>query len=816
MKSFLSTFLLLAIVHSALSQSGKFFSVNRDLSSSLINHIYQDDRGIIWIATENGLNRYDGAKFTIFQKDHRDTSSVLHNYVRVIFQDKKDRLLVGFFNGLQSYNYATESFSEIPMILENGQKFPAHVTSILQRKNGDILIGTTGHGVFKMRMENGYPKVIQWSGLVPSYLIKFLYEDAKENLWIGTQDKGLYRIDLYKETTNYFNSGEGDNISSLCEDRSGALYVGSITSGLHVLEDRNEKFRPVVTHLPALSINTLHLTNKGEILVGTEGQGMKLFNPENGEISDGDFKIDTFDFSNGKIHSALEDKSGNLWLGIYQKGVMLLPGKSNNFEYYGRKSIRNNIIGTHNVMSVHRDLNGMLWVGTDGDGIYCLTDAGKKKVHFKPTHAQNSVPATILNIYEDSDKNLWLSSYDRGLCKFDRQTGRCSYVNHLLGTASKQVLRVFNVKEDQNKTLWIATMGSGLFALDPRTLKTEHFTALTGKDYRPEADRLHSDWINTLLISRERKLFLGTVDGLGCLDLDTRQFTTIFSGHNRILPGTIVHSLYQDKQGTLWIGTSEGLMSWYSNFKDRSEKITKYTVEDGLPSNEIYSIQEDTLGYLWISTNHGISRFNRKTRAFLNYYSDDGLQGNEFSTAGFTDRTGQIIFGGLDGLTLFNPAVMNHETKKLSVNVTGFYIHNQAVKKGIKSGAYDIVDSAVMDATVFELSQKDNSFTIEFSVMEFGNPDRITYMYTLHGSNEWIELPPGKNTVTFSDLSPGDYMFSVRAKDYGTYSDAKAISIVVHPFWYFSLWAKIVYSLLMLAIVCIVVHQVRQRVRITF
>jgi signal transduction histidine kinase/DNA-binding response OmpR family regulator len=162
-------------------------------------------------------------------------------------------------------------------------------------------------------------------------------------------------------------------------------------------------------------------------------------------------------------------------------------------------------------------------------------------------------------------------------------------------------------------------------------------------------------------------------------------------------------------------------------------------------------------------------------------------------------------------VTVFNPSQITDEEKKMVVRVTGFYIHNQPVKKGMKSGLYDIVDSAVMDARTFELSQKDNSFTIEFSVMEFSNPDRITYMYSLQGSSDWIELPPGKNTVTFSDMPPGDYEFRVRAKDYGTYSKAKVISIVVHPFWYFSFWAKLVYGLFALMISYVVVQQVRQR-----
>jgi signal transduction histidine kinase/DNA-binding response OmpR family regulator/ligand-binding sensor domain-containing protein len=558
-----------------------------------------------------------------------------------------------------------------------------------------------------------------------------------------------------------------------------------------------------------LPITKLRLTRTGGVLIGTEGRGLKMFDPEKMQLSNSDFTISTIDLSQNKIHALFEDAAGNVWIGIFQKGVALLPARTKRFQYYGHRSVQNDVIGSSNVTALYKDHLGMLWVGTDGDGIYGLDSGGNRKVHFKPSGQAESVPATILDIYEDSDQNLWLGSYDNGICILNRATGHCRYVNQLFVPDGAQVPKVFKITEDDDKHLWVATMGLGLFSLNLKTSEIQQFRGV-GPHYRPDLEVLHNDWINTVLVSKDNKLYIGTADGLGCLDLKTGKFTSAFHGINRILSGIIVHTLHEDSDGLLWMGTSEGLMAYHDTVTDANDNVVKLTMEDGLPSNVVFAILSDTVDHLWVSTNYGLSRVDKKTRSIVNYYQDDGLQGNEFSDAAYSD-THQLLFGGINGVTVFDPSQITDEEKKLEVRITGFYIHNQAVKKGIKSGRYDIVDSAVMNARIFELSQKDNSFTIEFSVMEFSNPDRITYMYSLQGSNDWIELAPGKNTVTFSDMSPGDYEFRVRAKDYGTFSEAKVISIIVHPFWYFSFWAKLVYGVLMLVVALVVVQQVRQR-----
>lgn len=802
---FLSVFLSL-VGH---GQSGKLFSVDAELSSSIINSVYQDRNGIIWIATEDGLNRYDGSKFTIYKNDKHNPNSLLHNYTRTLFENSKGLFFIGLLNGLQIYDYAEDSFTEVPLILESGDKFKAHVFSIVERKNGDILIGTSGQGLFILKNENNKYYAKQITKLIPSTTINVLFEDKDQNLWISTQDKGLIRLDNNKQLTIYshFKEKVGNTVSSICQDKDGNLYIGNLGKGLYIYDKNIDSFTSIpYLGNPDLPIKTLFLNSQNKIYIGTDGDGMKIYDPRSKKIIDGNFNVTTFDFTKSKIHSIIEDKSGNLWLGIFQKGVMLLPAQTNKFNYIGYKSINQNIIGSNCIMSAYEDHEGTLWVGTDNDGIYGISTDGNQKVHFCHTKEANSVPSTIMSIYEDSAHNIWIGSYLNGLAQMDKRTGKCNYYYNLIDNNLNYEQHIYCFAEDKEKNLWIGTMGSGIFSINLITKEIKHYTIFEKMNYRTDINMLHNSWVSTMLISSDGKLYIGTYDGLGCMDLKTKSFLSTY-GKNRLKQGLIVYNILEDSKGTIWFGTSEGLM----HIVDNTGKIDTYTMENGLPSNIICGIIEDLNNNLWISTNYGISKMNLKDHSFINYYSDDGLQGNEFSkNVALMNKKGEIVFGGISGITYFKPEEIINSVKQLNVFITDFYIHDKAVKKGMQSGSYSIIDTSVINARKFNLAHNDNSFTIEFSTMDFNNPERVTYLYSMNDNN-WISLRPGTNRVTFNNLSAGEYRFRVKAQDYNIQSDTKEVTIIIHPAWYFSIWAKLTYALITLIIIYIVIQQIRHR-----
>lgn len=788
------------------------FTTDNELSSSMINKIYQDKDGIIWIATEDGLNQYDGAKFTIYRNEKNNPHSLLSNYVRILFEDSRGRFFVGGLNGLQLYDRATDRFTNISMKFSDGTLAAPNISTLLERKNGDILIGTAGHSLFELKEQGDTIMGLQTRHLVTSSLIHCIYEDRQENLWIATGDKGIFRIDRQGKTKQYAheNSIALNTVSSICEDEHGRLYIGSLKRGVFTYHPQTDSFRPI-TYAPNhnLPVKILYPSTHNEIYIGTDGEGMKTYDIQEKRIKETNFNTTLFNLNHTKIHSILKDKMGNLWLGFFQKGVMLMPPMTNQFNYIGYKSSMHDLIGSNCVMSVCKDHAGILWVGTDNDGIYGIAPDGSLKSHFAPKGTPHSVPATIMSIFEDSNHNLWVGSYMNGMAKMNTQTGHCEYIN-LLDEKSAPVESVYSFAEDNRKTLWVGTMGAGLYNIDINTGRVNNWEPPTKESDWNLINKLHNSWINCLLHTSDDRLYIGTYDGLGCLDIQNMDFVSPLK-NRRILYGDVVYALYESRDGHIWIGTAKGLKS----LDPKTNQVNEYTIEDGLPSNFICGIKEDTNGHLWISTNNGISRFTPDIRSFINFHASDGLQGNEFSKgAAFVTKEGEFIFGGTNGITYFDPTRISNPNKQPEIRITDFYLHNKTVKKGMKSGGREIVDTAVMDAKHFHLSHKDNSFSIEFSAMEFYSPERITYMYTFNNSANWVSLHPGSNRISFSDLAPGTYRFMVKSKDYASYSDTKEILITISPAWYASAWAWVVYVLLTAAIIYAIIMQTRHRIRV--
>lgn len=801
----MKTFKILIIISlliscQAKSQSGILYTSDSQLSSSLINSMYQDSKGYIWIATEDGLNRYDGAKFVIYKRRKNNAGTVLNNYIKSIFEDKNKNLFFGFIDGLQIYNHATDSFSEILMTDNANTKFNPHVSCMIQRKNGDILVGSSGYGIFKIDFKKQTPVANHLNIQIPTTMIHDLYEDKNQNLWILTQDRGLWRIDSHNNIKQFFVSKDHlTNITSICEDKKGNLFLGTLNNGLFIYNRSEQKFESF-TNSKSLPIKKLFLIKNNQILMGTDGMGLYNYDPEKKKLSVANFNVANFDFTMSKVHSILKDRAGNLWMGLYQKGVLQLPPKENNFNYIGYQSVNNNIIGSSCVMSVFRDRKGVLWVGTDGGGLYGISDKNKKKYHY--TFEKNGFSRlAIMCIFEDSNDDLWIGTYLHGLAKLNRSTNNFEFIDNIFSKENKPVENIYNLAEDQNKQLWIGTLGSGLYCMDLTTHKVVNYNS-NSKD----SNNTLGNWcVNCLLPAQNNKLYIGTYDGLYCMDLKTK--TYIKKGSlNHTFPKRIIYDLHEDKIGNLWIGSSDGLI-----YQPKKGKPVIYTTDNNLPSNIISAIQADKSGNLWISTNSGISRFNPQSKKFFNFNFNDGLQGNEFSkNASFQDNKGQIIFGGMKGVTYFDPEMIKYNEKSTNVYITGFYIQNKSVKKGMKSDQFEIVNSALIDAKTVDLGHEDNSFSIEFSTMDFNNQRHITYFYSLE-NNKWNKLQQGINNVTFNDLEPGTYNFQVKAEVYGKYSNIRQLAITVHPAWYFSIWAKLFYWALFFGAAYITIQQINQR-----
>ena len=308
------------------AQTGKFYSTDKELSNSLINAVYQDRKGFIWIATENGLNKFDGTRFSIYRHNATDSTSLKNNYVRTLFEDSRGNFWIGCINGLQRYDRATDNFHELFISRKDGRKNP-HITSIIERRNGDLWIATSGQGAISLK-KNSNPASFhietELTDRIGSNYLNVIFEDSRQNLWIATEEKGLYRYSPESKELKSYKAPyhiAGDDVSAICEDAHGQIFVGTLTKGLFRLSSRQEgNFEPVLyQNRMNLNIRTLIIDTRGKLIIGTDGEGVKEYQPQQDIIVDSEINAGPFDFSKSKVHSLIEDKDHNLWLGIFRK-----------------------------------------------------------------------------------------------------------------------------------------------------------------------------------------------------------------------------------------------------------------------------------------------------------------------------------------------------------------------------------------------------------------------------------------------------------------------------------------------------------------
>lgn len=789
-----------------IAQTGRFYTMENGLSSSLVNELLQDSRGFVWIATEYGLNRFDGIRFTNYRHVLGDSTTIKNNYVHTLFEDSRQNLFVGCIDGLMIYDRETDTFTEIPMVRAGRRVYP-HVTQMCELHNGEVWIATTGQGMFRLNEKRSEAVSMDAILLQANYnYLQNFYEDSDHNIWIATDVNGLIYYEPVTRRSRFFRYSDiNDNsVSSIGEDAQGNLFIGTPKGGLLRYDKQNHCFIPVPCNKSEpVSVNCMALV-AGKLLVGTDGQGLKVYNPAINGLEDYSINSAPQDFSKGKIHAIMEDKDKNLWLGLFQKGIMLIPNQKNPFEYYGYKSTYYNPIGEGCVMSVFQDENYHLWVGADNEGLFELGIDGKRLHHYKPSSSPQSVANTIMCMFEDSNGDFWVGSCTRGLAKMDRNTGECEYLKQIGNN------KVLSIAEDNKKNLYIATLGGGFFKYNLETKKLMHYESSKDETGDLGRNELANDWVNYLICDREGYVWLAHYKGISCFNPATNSFLN-FKQTNTLITDCVGYALLEGVDGRIWAGTTAGLYC----FDKKTEEFEQYTVKEGLPNDVICGLCEDGQHNIWISTYKSISKYDVEGRRFVNYYAGDGLQGNEFTHGAFyRASSGKIFFGGVNGITSFLPDAISGESKAMEVWITDFFIFDKPVHKNTISGDSPVIQENVQDAKLFRLAYDDNTFSIIFSTLQYNNPEQITYQYRMEElGTKWLSTEPGVNRVTYNNLPPGKYTFSVRALKHGNYSDIRTVRIVISPPWYETKWAYFIYCLLFIFLVLGTISYIRSRMR---
>ena len=760
-KKVLFALLCLASTITANAQMGKLFDADKQMSSSYTQQIYLDKDGFIWVATRNGLNRYDGYQFRIYKKEGRQDLGMASNYVNCMTQDHNGRFFIGMYGALQIFD--GQRFRTVTTYDKEKRKVPCYITCLLERKNGDMLIGTSGHGLLKMK---GHREAHQVDGIFAHLnAVQRIMEDRRQHIWLVTDTQGLWRWDGKTITRFFQEEGLRNNIIDVCEGDNGRVYVATANHGLFRLDGST----PV--HIEGTGnrhISVLYFNRRGHLMLGYDGMGLGIYNPQNGRLVDNPYYSREVDLSTAKVYSICEDQNSNVWLGLLQKGIFMQPGHTMGFGYMGPKLGVRNVLGTACITSVTGDSQGWRWTGTDRDG-----------------------PATILGACEDTKGNIWIGSFREGCGRIDRK----SLTYHPFKLPQGPDVSIFDVICDRQGRLWMATMGYGLLRVDPESGNVKAYVQHTKAPDDRQVNSLVNDYISQLSLSPDgKRLYVATTMGVCALDLEKDDWVSTF-GENCLIYGNAAR-IAREFDGTLYIGTNDGLICY-----DLERRKTKrLAIESGLADNGIASIEQDKTGRLWIGTDHGLCCLNPKTGKTNNFFVDNGLQSNEFSDgASWASPTGYLVFAGLGGVTWFNPADVRERQWKADVKLTGFTVNGEPVSKGTMSGVWQVTDTTIIASNRFVLSSSDNTFAVQLSTLTYDNPEHIVYCYRIN-KEEWVRMPPGVNEITFSHMQPGSYNFCVVAEQNGIPTPERCFEVIIHAPWYRTTFAYLIYILIVLAL----------------
>lgn len=778
----------------AWAQSGKLFNTDNQLSSNLATQVFQDKSGFIWIATRNGLNNYDGYHINVIKKDMSNFLGLNSNYINSIAQDEKEHILLGTNNSL--LEFTGSEFLKIPMLDSKGKELATYVKQVYPLKNKDVAVATSGYGIMLKKQDEQKCHAMKGEVEKLKYIHKLL-EDKRGRLWIITEDGKLYRKETNGRVTSHFAGTEGVGAQDIQQDALGNIYLASKNQGVHLLRAGSNVFTRI-SCIGNLPIDNIYISRNNKLYIGCDGLGIYVYDPQTGFLQDNPLFSRLVNLAKSKVTSIIEDYQGNIWVSMLQKGVFMQSNIQNDFNYMGFRLGNRNVIGENCVTSLSINQGNQVWVGTDKDGLYLFNIATRSvEGHFLN---QN----TVLTLCKDQQGRTWVGTYTDGLGYMDAAGSF-----HPVDLGISKSVGILDIKQDPQGNIWIATMGKGLFCLQ-KDGSRRNYKAKYGADNNLKVNSLPNDYLIKMALSKDgNHVYIATSVGLACLDRKRNSWVSTFKGVNCLNKNSFSHCVFVDSKDHVWYGTEDGAFCF--DFR-KGIKPKLYTTANGLTDNSVASITEDYQGNIWLGTIKGLNKLVLKSGTITNFYAESGLQSNEFSDASVcTTQDGKtILMGGSGGLNWFQADQVRQHPWQAKVVISGFILNNKMVTPGMKSGSYTITDNWSTFSRDFQLSHEDNTFTLQLSTLTYNDVEQISYVYSING-DAWRTVPAGQNELAFSHMAPGSYKYRIKAICNGYETPVKEFTIIVHPAWYASIWAKLFYLLLLIAAIMLYLrHRKRQ------
>lgn len=750
----------------------RHYNIENGISANNISALLQDQKGYIWIGTENGLNRFDGNQFTLYQKNNPLYSNFHANSINTICETTDKELWLGTDNGVFIYNQVKDTFTPFVKQTSDKTSITSWITHIIQDKAGNIWIATHKQGIFLFNTQTD--KLTQFEIPQNDNIVTRILNDEQNNIWLS----GPYQLCKLNKVNNTFETyaieekTESIYSMALWEDSSNHIWIGTWDKGLWKLDPRTKQVEKYLTGEEGKGILHIHsiLEYSPELLLIGSDDGLTIFNP----VTQESFLYDNYgdnekSLSDKFIYPILKDREGGVWIGTYYNGINYLPpycgqfngySESSDIPYFNSRIISRFCEGENGNIWIASDDSGLscfnpstmqfldfngreklnkhnlhalcmvdkdLWIGTYGDGIQILnTQTGVIKSYSTSDGLDEN---SIYSIFKDSQGQIWTGSMN-GICQYDAPKQRFTPIKYLEAL-------VIEIAEDAKGNLWIATQGKGLFRYSPQKNKE-------WKKYGLE------------------------------------------KGFNSLT----VNHLCINKDNEIWAATSEGLYL-YNPLKD----IFTYQPLR-LPNECINAILEGE-DCLWLTTAKGLVKYTPATQETQIFTKSDGLQSEAFIMASaLKTRNGEFYIGSINGFNTFYPHQLKLNTQKPNVVLTSLEIFNQKIDTQ-KDGT---LPEAIDHLKEIHLSYKDNVITLNYAALSYCTPQKNQYAYMLEGFDKGWNYVGSQHSTTYTNLPAGTYTFRVKASNNDNIwnEEGTSIRIIVHPPFYLSLPFKIGYVVLFL------------------
>ncbi len=746
------------------------------LSQSSVTCIIKDTQGFMWFGTEDGLNKYDGTSFTVYRHQPNDSTSLSSSYINTIAEHQDGFLWVGTKNGLNYFNPYTETFTrylhqpdEVCSISSN------RVTALCVNADGLLMVGTM-NGLNIFDGDSGFKKYFSGAPKGNSVIWSIAAED-KNHFWVlGSKSLEKIRIEDRSFVSVLKKPLNNPSWATMVLDSS-SLWIGS-DKGLLNYSTQNNELQPTTFYdknsaLPSdIGVLSLTIGAQNTLYIGTRKSGLVLF-----DRLDHSFRALLHNPYNEKglnsnsIRSIHRDTQEILWIGTYGGGVNKYDPRQPRFNHYKHTLGNTNTLSENTVRSILLERENRLWVGTHGGLNLINRETEEVTLFTNDSKDMLSISSnTIRSICKDSTGVIWAGTWLNGLNRYNEKTKKFERFRTLPGQTDS-INQVRTLAADPDHNLWIG--GYGLWRFNTATKVSKKFL-FEFDEGRP----LLANSINMLFFDKKGLLWVGTKDGLNCMDTATGTLKRyLFDPSNpEGLSHKYITAIAEDKKGRFWIGTYGGGLN---QLDVTTGTFTHYTTQNGLLNDVIYGVLVDGRDRIWFTSNAGLGVFDQTLKKFRHFDVDQGLQDNEFNAgAYFKSATGEFFFGGINGFNSFDPLAFGQKTKSAPMVFTDF----QLLDGESNHLTTDFLKTHISRRDTLKLNHDQNNMTFAFAELSYADLANSQYEYQLIGlSEDWKPLGE-EQKITLGNLPSGAYVLNVKTTD-DLVKRASLALIISPPFW---------------------------------